>query len=583
MNTLILQSSVYPDAVPGAADALYFSAGKTSYWNTTRKMWCIPAGDNISFDSFFNAFSLYKWRKHTELENLSFLAEVEGHGMVTLYLSQGLETRIIAQKEANSGVCTFNINMNDLPNGRLYFHWQAISDSHIIRFTFSTQCGNTDERRLAIIIPTFNRPEEIQSAAQRINNDLLSNPSFQSRVVLYVVNNGDEITVPDSENIVCIKNKNLGGAGGFTRGLIEVKRRGTEEFCLLMDDDASCEVESIRRAFAFLKLANTNEKMIAGAMLYAEKPGVVYEAGALYPYRQLQMYPLKSDLDVTLPDGLSEFDEDAQTPNYAAWWFCAFSVSVVRHYAFPFFVRGDDILFSIINRPDIVTLNGVCSWQKNFKSKYSAWVEYLSTRALLLPAFLYPTLVKRLTIPLFVLIKVILLCFSYRYSCAEAVLEAYKHVLKGPTNWSEDPDATKAKLLMSKIIAEEKKFICHQVINRGFAVKLKVETLLHKVLRLLLLNGYLIPSVFLPQSKTIINSTEIHPTRYAFLKRDVIYFNEEKNSYCLHSRSARRAVILVLKTILCISWGIVTFGYIAKNYKKEINHLTSELYWKKYF
>lgn len=33
--------------------------------------------------------------------------------------------------------------------------------------------------------------------------------------------------------------------------------------------------------------------MIAGCMLYQEQPGLVYEAGAIYPYKQTRMQPLK--------------------------------------------------------------------------------------------------------------------------------------------------------------------------------------------------------------------------------------------------------------------------------------------------
>lgn len=76
--------------------------------------------------------------------------------------------------------------------------------------------------------------------------------------------------------------------------------------------------------------------MIAGCMLYQEQPGLVYEAGAIYPYKQTRMQPLKNGLDVSSPKGLDEFDLDDVPANYAGWWFCAFDVSAIKHYAFPF-------------------------------------------------------------------------------------------------------------------------------------------------------------------------------------------------------------------------------------------------------
>ena len=86
---------------------------------------------------------------------------------------------------------------------------------------------------------------------QRIHEKLLSDKTFGNRITLYVVNNGEDFSIPSFENIVYLKSENLGGAGGFSRGLIEVKTRGREQFCLFMDDDASCEIESLKRTYHF--------------------------------------------------------------------------------------------------------------------------------------------------------------------------------------------------------------------------------------------------------------------------------------------------------------------------------------------
>ncbi|OAT31281.1 hypothetical protein M975_2612 [Buttiauxella brennerae ATCC 51605] len=583
MNILTLQHSVYPDTALKTVDSLYFHADKTACWHESQKVWCIPESESISFDSFFNAFSVYKWRKHTRLDNLSFQLTVEGQGIATLYLTQHSDTCMIAQREIGSGSYTLDIDMAELHDGRLHFHWHSLGESNISRFSFITQHQEAEESRLAIVIPTFNRQQEIQTAVERLHNQLLSAPEFKQRVTLYIINNGDEISIPEAENIIYIKNKNLGGAGGFTRGLMEIKKRAAEAFCLFMDDDASCEIESIRRTFAFLTLSNTRHKMIAGAMLYAENPGVVYEAGALYPYRQLQMRPLKSNLNVTTPGGITEFDADSETPNYAAWWFCAFNVSSIQYYAFPFFIRGDDILFGLMHKHDIVTLNGIGSWQKNFKAKYNPWVEYLSTRAMLVPAFLYPTFVKRVSIAAYIAIKVILLCFVFRYGAAEAVLEAYKHVLSGPENWGKDPGAAMAKQRISAIIADAKNI---KSVNGQYDLvgdsKL-VEKVWHKLFRLLLLNGYLIPGFLLSNSSVVINDEEIHPTKQTFLKRDVVYFNEELGEYKLYVRDIRKALFIFSKTLFWVLLGVLKFNGISKKYRDNIDYMTSELFWKKHF
>ena len=51
-----------------------------------------------------------------------------------------------------------------------------------------------------------------------------------------------------------IANRNLGGAGGFARGLIAAEDGGFTH-CLFMDDDAAFQMENLIRSFAFLRLA----------------------------------------------------------------------------------------------------------------------------------------------------------------------------------------------------------------------------------------------------------------------------------------------------------------------------------------
>lgn len=141
--------------------------------------------------------------------------------------------------------------MSELIDGRLYFHWHSLEPSVVTDFGFMTYSDTNPELRLAIVITTFNREQAVLSMLQRIHEKLLSDKTFGNRITLYVVNNGEDFSIPSFENIVYLKSENLGGAGGFSRGLIEVKTRGREQFCLFMDDDASCEIESLKRTYHF--------------------------------------------------------------------------------------------------------------------------------------------------------------------------------------------------------------------------------------------------------------------------------------------------------------------------------------------
>ena len=66
----------------------------------------------------------------------------------------------------------------------------------------------------------------------------------------------------------------MGGSGGFTRGLMYLEDEKSYTHCLFMDDDASCEIESIRRAYALLQYATTEKFAVAGAQLREAAPSI---------------------------------------------------------------------------------------------------------------------------------------------------------------------------------------------------------------------------------------------------------------------------------------------------------------------
>lgn len=70
-----------------------------------------------------------------------------------------------------------------------------------------------------------------------------------------------------------IPNDNVGGAGGFTRGMITAMEQNPKATnILLMDDDVAVSPESIKRTYNLLRILKPEhrEDMISGAMLNYE-------------------------------------------------------------------------------------------------------------------------------------------------------------------------------------------------------------------------------------------------------------------------------------------------------------------------
>lgn len=581
-NNIALQSSVFPDIHHREISSLYFLSDNVSTCYSDAGYVRVSRNHDICFDTFYNSFDLHKWSKYTTVKQIGFKVDVVGRGIATIILKTKDILKKVFQREIEGAFTLDNLELNECRDGRLYFYWSSIDDSEIRSFSFTTYGAVEDFGKLAIVITTYNRQAALLSTMSRFEENLFSDSVGQSKFHVYVIDNGCNLDLEPRPNVTYIKNKNMGGAGGFTRGLFEVKKNNKETYCIFMDDDASCEIESINRAYWFMCFSKKDEQMIAGSMLYEDKPQTVYEAGAIYPYKQIRMRPLKNGVDVSTPSGLDVFNKEDGQANYAAWWFCAFKVSAIKYYAFPFFVRGDDILFGIMHAYPIVTLNGIASWQMNFNQKYSALVEYLSVRGLLVPAFVYPSSQKRRQIAFWILAKVLLLCFSYRYSSAEAIIEAYSDVMQGPDFWIDDADAQKARRRISELSKDE--LPCE--VEQGNDVKKtdrdSPESKWAKIIRLFLLNGHLVPGFITAGNRVRIPNTEIHPTKQVFLNAEV-YYETTEGSFIVLKQDKLRCAKLIIKTLWAISKGFFTYNAVAEVYGKKISYLTSENFWKKYF
>lgn len=122
----------------------------------------------------------------------------------------------------------------------------------------------TQERRaphnssLSIAITTFNRPSYCLNQLQTIAAEKNLRDHLDT---IYCVDQGTDRVQdqPDfqqtrellGQQLTYILQDNLGGSGGFSRGMYETVRAQKSAYVLLLDDDAITEPEAILRAFSF--------------------------------------------------------------------------------------------------------------------------------------------------------------------------------------------------------------------------------------------------------------------------------------------------------------------------------------------
>lgn len=198
-------------------------------------------------------------------------------------------------------------------------------------------------------------------------------------VIIDNANTVDSASVED-EHIFIFSNKNVGGAGGFTRGLIECltnpELKNTTHV-LMMDDDVIIQPESIFRTYSLFCLLKPEyrDSFVGGAMLRTDKQWLQTESGGIWNKGYLVSH--KQGVDLRNLDGCL-FNEIEESYEFNAWWYCAMPIQIVteRNLPLPIFIRGDDVEYGLRNMKHLILLNGICVWHEPFEFKFSSSMYY---------------------------------------------------------------------------------------------------------------------------------------------------------------------------------------------------------------
>ena len=206
---------------------------------------------------------------------------------------------------------------------------------------------------------------------------------------VFIIDNGNtlksNLNLPHTNYIHIINNKNLGGSGGFTRGIMEVLNSNLNgtlfTHLLLMDDDIVFDPEVIFKTITFLQLIKSDytNTFLAGSMLKLDKPTIQHEAAGYY--NSLFIKSLNSNLDLGKSEAIIK-NLKPHKADYAAWWYCVIPLESINknNLPLPFFIKSDDIEYSLRVSRQIITLNGICVWHKSFASKDAPYLMYYIIR-----------------------------------------------------------------------------------------------------------------------------------------------------------------------------------------------------------
>jgi len=465
-----LQSIVFPSLKELDINELYIKQDRNIIIESDSKV-RISARGILDTGTYFNSFSLRKWFEYTTIQQVRLKGKLTGACRIEVYeravVEGTMEEFCILNYELNSDQET-EINLEISPkrtDSMCYVKIEAINDTIVNQLCYWTEEQKNDFIKIAAAICTYKREPYIKRNMDIIQDRILNNKesALREHLNIIIVDNGQTL---DScyEDMKLIKNRNTGGTGGFTRGIIEVLRQTEEKkytHILLMDDDIDIEPETFERMYSLLSLLKEKYRssFIGGAMLRRDEPYIQEEAGATWDGI---LHPHGKALDLRDVGSIIKNDE-IYPVDYNAWWYCCFPVSEVGfdNLPLPFFIHCDDMEYGLRNADNWILLNGICVWHEVAAARKNIIRDYYDVRNFMVLNILYDkkgysrlqltkALIRRLVAG-FLLPK---LSFSMR-------INAMKDFFRGPLWWREQEidilhgivNSEKSKAALSDIVS----------------------------------------------------------------------------------------------------------------------------------
>ena len=483
-------------------------------------------------------------------------------------LSDARETRISLSHYAKNAV-----------TGMIYFELHAIGPGVSLSGARYMAPGQANPQvRLALSITTFKREAEVENTARRMAK-YLATAEFSDHLHIFIIDNGDSAKIPAHPQMTRLANANLGGAGGFTRGLIEAGEAGYSHV-LFMDDDASIPMEALHRTYAFLTLSKDPKAAVAGAMISNTDKWRMWENGATF---DRNCRPLFNGVDLRNWPAVMQMEfasaQHRSSKMYGGWWFFAFPIAQVERHPFPFFVRGDDVNFGLANDFHITTLNGVVSFADDFSDKESPMTLYLDLRNHMVQHLALEKMeigglaVARIGIGFYLrnLAK-------FQYETIEAILMAWRDVMKGPEFFAKNPDASAQRAAVKALtklevwrpvgdidLTERRRFWA----GHGWRYKFYRASL----------NGHLLPFFNRFGNRVVLPPRERSQYAPIWGASRITYLNSARDKAYTVTQSKTRFVVLTTQLLWLTLRTVLGYKALRAKYRKGYPEITTRAYW----
>lgn len=354
----------------------------------------VLAGRHASLCTFFNAFPAGYWRRWTSVDTVRFSARVRGRGTIMLFRSSGrglFEPAGTIDVHAPTRATTVHANlaMTGLMDGGFFWFDAKAGDSDDLTIEDAAWSVPVEARRgsdgtLSIAITTFNRAPYCLNQLKAIAADT----NVRGRLdTIYCTDQGTDLVRDEpgfaavakdlGSQLTYVRQRNMGGSGGFARGMYETVKAGKSDYTLLLDDDAISEPESIMRAVQFADYC-TRPTIVGGGMFHLDNRTMLYTLGERYNRASYWTQPaagLEYNHDfATQPLRDSPKLHRRADSDFNGWWMCLIPTQIMREIGLsqPLFIKFDDVDYGLRAEDHgyhTVCLPGVAVWHQAWHAK----------------------------------------------------------------------------------------------------------------------------------------------------------------------------------------------------------------------
>ncbi|MBW4644538.1 MAG: glycosyltransferase [Goleter apudmare HA4340-LM2] len=596
-TTVKLQNIILPNLDICTTEELFLRLNPQCLLNYEDNSVELKDGGFISFDTYFNSFSIQKWQEHTKVKSIGINLYLQGKFQVKLlnidnctYPPKIISQKLVHNPHLDEVTLFDNVDIKGY-QGLFYIELRALQRNCLFKGGyFYTDLFNLEkslDKKLAIVICTYKRESYVIKNIRLLEKHLLSEPESEKEFEIFIIDNGRTLDNFHSSQIHVIPNKNAGGSGGYTRGIIEVlERKSNFSHIIFMDDDVIIYPEIFTRIYNFQSLANNQDLCIGGSMLRLDTKYMQHENGAIWNQEVIR---LKPDLDLRDINHVL-FNEIEEYISYNGWWLFCFPTQIIDEYKlpYPFFIKMDDMELPMRLKCKIITLNGVCVWHEALENKYSPMMNYYLRRNELIFNVITDDDFNELKVIKRFVKFTLREAFCYRYKSAKITLEAVADFLKGPY-YLKTLDPEKKNLEVLSMGEKAVKNYDLPFIYEKYQESIdESESSIHRWLRFITLNGHLLPSFFFHKTSRLIDrGYRVIPMQGY---RPVNIFKAQKALYYnLHNREgfvvkfSRTEFFKISMQTMNLAWKVcLRFSQIKYLYKETLPELTNKAFWQRY-